>query len=204
VAARQLEILKAGARGAAFVVALPALVSFQIKGWVMGRDRALEGSTQALAWIPGLIGQYVRRAFLRCTLDHCATSAAIEFGTIFSATGTRIEDGVYIGPYCAIGLVHFERGVLVAPAVQIPSGRLTHGISDPSKPVRDQPGDRQLVRIGAGTWIGGAAIVMADIGADSIVGAGSVVTRPLPPRVVAGGAPARVLYHRDQPPHADD
>ena len=35
-----------------------------------------------------------------------------------------------------------------------------------------------LVRIGAGAWIGSAAVVMADVGANSIVGAGSVVTKP--------------------------
>jgi acetyltransferase-like isoleucine patch superfamily enzyme len=104
---------------------------------------------------------------------------------------------VYIGPFCAIGHVHFEHDVLVAPAVQIPSGRLTHGISDPSTPVREQAGARHGVRIGAGAWIGGAAVVMADVGRDTVVGAGAVVTRPLPDRVIAAGVPARVLRQRE-------
>jgi acetyltransferase-like isoleucine patch superfamily enzyme len=34
---------------------------------------------------------------------------------------------------------------------------------------------------------------MADIGRNSVVGAGSVVTRIIPNNVVAAGAPARVL-----------
>jgi virginiamycin A acetyltransferase len=191
--------VKAIARAAALVVVMPALCSFYIRAMILGRDRALEGSTQMFALVPGLIGQYVRRAFLQCTLDQCASTAAIEFGTIFSSVGTRIGERVYIGPYCAIGLVHFGPDVLVAPAVQIPSGRLTHGISDSSTPVREQQGVRQIVRIGAGSWIGGAAVVMADVGRDTIVGAGAVVTRPLPDRVVAGGVPARVLHNRDKP-----
>ena len=38
-----------------------------------------------------------------------------------------------------------------------------------------------------------AAVVMADVGRDTIVGAGAVVTRPLPDRVIAAGVPARVV-----------
>ena len=46
------------------------------------------------------------------------------------------------------------------------------------------------------TGIGSAAVVMADVGADTIVGAGTVVTAALPARVVAGGVSARVLRNR--------
>ena len=54
------------------------------------------------------------------------------------------------------------------------------------------------VRIGRGTWIGSAAIVMADVGADAVVAAGAVVTKPLPDMTISGGVPARVLRHRDR------
>jgi acetyltransferase-like isoleucine patch superfamily enzyme len=199
MAARSRETLKAIANGVALIAVTPALCSYWIRSRVLGRDRALEGSTQALGLVPGLLGQYLRRAFLGRTLAYCDPSALIEFGTIFSAAATRIDAHVYLGPYCAIGLVHFEHDVMVAPAVQIPSGRLTHGISDPTTPMRDQAGMPQLVRIGAGTWIGGASVVMADVGANTIVGAGAVVTKALPGGVVAGGVPARVLYNRDEP-----
>jgi maltose O-acetyltransferase len=44
-------------------------------------------------------------------------------------------------------------------------------------------------------WLGGGAIVLAGvtIGADSVIGAGSVVTRDVPAGVVAVGQPARVV-----------
>jgi hypothetical protein len=148
MAASSREALKAIAHGVALVLVTPALLSFWVRSWILGRDRSLEHSTQALGLIPGLIGQYLRRAFLRHTLAYCDPSALIEFGTIFSAAGTRIDAHVYLGPYCAIGLVHFEHDVMVAPAVQIPSGRLTHGISDPTTPMRDQA-DAATGRIGA-------------------------------------------------------
>ena len=116
--------------------------------------------------------------------------------TTFAAVGARIEDNVYIGPNCHIGLAHIERDVLIAPAVHIPSGPATHGISDPLIPIRNQPGRHRCVRIGAGTWIGAAAVVMADVGCGSVVGAGSVVTQPVPDGVIAGGIPAKVLGPR--------
>jgi acetyltransferase-like isoleucine patch superfamily enzyme len=194
------QAAKAAANAFALVVALPAIVSFRLRSVVIGRDRALEGSTQALAWLPGLVGRYVRRAFLRFAIDYCDPSATVEFGTIFSQAGARIDANAYIGPGCHIGLVHVERDVLVAAGVHIPSGGATHDFSDLTVPIRLQQHHRSLVRIGAGSWIGSATVVMADVGHDTVVGAGSVVTRPLPDYAVAAGAPARVIRLRTENP----
>jgi acetyltransferase-like isoleucine patch superfamily enzyme len=130
-------------------------------------------------------------------IDYCAPTAVIGFGTLFSQAGCRIEEHVYIGPGCHLGLVHLERGVLLASGVHVPSGPHTHG-TDPALPIRDQAGNLRRVRIGAGAWIGSNAVILADVGRDTIVGAGAVVTRPLPDRVVAAGVPARVVRQRDQ------
>lgn len=50
------------------------------------------------------------------------------------------------------------------------------------------------ITIGPGSWLGGGVIVLpgVDIGADVIVGAGSVVTRSLPSGVTAYGNPCRI------------
>jgi acetyltransferase-like isoleucine patch superfamily enzyme len=190
------ETLKAVARPLATAIMVPALCSFYIRRSLVGGDRALLASTQAQALIPGLLGQYLRRAFLARVLAHCAPTAVIEWGTLFSDTGTRLDDHVYIGPNCHIGLCHIERDVLVGPCVHIPSGRVTHGIGDPDQPIRDQIGERTQVRIGANSWIGSAAVVMASIGPATVVGAGAVVTRELPGHVIAAGVPARVVRAR--------
>ncbi|MEU3451838.1 sugar O-acetyltransferase [Streptomyces thermolilacinus] len=51
------------------------------------------------------------------------------------------------------------------------------------------------VTIGDNVWLGGGVIVCpgVTVGADTVVGAGSVVTRDLPPGVLAVGSPARVV-----------
>ena len=190
------EPIKALARGAALAVAFPSVLSFRIRSQVLGADRALEGSSQAWALVPGLAGQYLRRAFLSRAVAHCAPSATVEFGTIFSAAGVRLDENVYVGPRCHLGLVHIERDALLAAGVHVPSGARTHGIDNPSAPIREQPGEKALIRIGAGSWIGSAAIVMADVGRDTVVGAGAVVTHPLPDRSIAAGVPARVIRRR--------
>lgn len=190
------EAAKAAARALALLLILPEYLSFLIRGAVMGRDRALEGSSQLIGLAPGLLGQYLRRALLSLCLDHVDGSAAIEFGTLFSQTGARLDARAYVGPRCHLGLVHIGEGALLAAGVHVPSGARTHFSEDLDQAIIDQGGERRAVHIGAGAWIGSAAVVMADVGAGAIVGAGAVVTKPVPAYAIVGGVPARVLRQR--------
>jgi maltose O-acetyltransferase len=56
------------------------------------------------------------------------------------------------------------------------------------------------ITIGDNVWLGGGVIVLAgvEVGANTVVGAGSVVTRDLPADVVATGSPARVTRSVDR------
>ena len=51
------------------------------------------------------------------------------------------------------------------------------------------------IEIGADVWVGGGALILAGvrIGSQSVIGAGSVVTRDIPDRVFAAGNPCRVI-----------
>ncbi len=51
------------------------------------------------------------------------------------------------------------------------------------------------ITIGARAWLGGGVIVLPgiSIGEDAIIGAGSVVTRPVAPGAVAAGNPCRPI-----------
>ena len=191
-----MSVFKRIAFIAATVSVAPSLLSYAIKSAMFGRDRALHGSSQALSLVPGIVGQYLRRAFYCRVLDECHASVTIEFGTLFSQAGARLGEQVYVGPHCHLGLVHLERDVLIAAGVHVPSGPETHGISSLDLPIREQPGNLRMVRIGAGSWIGSGAVVMADVGRDSVVAAGAVVTEALPDRIIAAGVPARVVRQR--------
>ena len=194
------DLAKILLRAAATVAVGPVLLLHAMKVPILGKDRALAGSTQLLALVPGLTGQYFRRAFLVWTIRDCHPSALVEFGTIFSKAEASLGENVYIGPYCSIGAAEIGRDTLIGPGVHLLSGARLHGTADPTTPIREQAGEVVRVSIGAGCWIGAGAVVMADIGQDSIVGAGAVVTRPIPSGVVAVGMPARVIRGRAEVP----
>jgi maltose O-acetyltransferase len=85
-----------------------------------------------------------------------------------------IGDDVQIGPYVQ----------LLTP---------THPLEP--EPRRQKWEAAEPITIGDNVWLGGGAVVCpgVTIGADTVVGAGSVVTRDLPAGVLALGAPARVV-----------
>jgi acetyltransferase-like isoleucine patch superfamily enzyme len=72
-----------------------------------------------------------------------------------------------------------------------------HGIEAGGPPSR-LPGRTAEVVVEEDCWLGAGVIVLpgARVGAGTIVGAGSVVTKSLPPGVIAAGVPARVLRSR--------
>ena len=81
--------------------------------------------------------------------------------------------------------------VLIGPHVQLLTP--THPI-EPA-PRRDKWEAAEPITIEDNVWIGGGAIVCpgVTIGENSVIGAGSVVTRDIPANVVAVGNPARVI-----------
>jgi maltose O-acetyltransferase len=81
--------------------------------------------------------------------------------------------------------------VQIGPNVQLLTA--THPL-EPG-PRRDKWEAAEPIVIADNVWLGGGVIVCpgVTIAADTVVGAGSVVTRDLPERVVAVGSPARVI-----------
>lgn len=70
-----------------------------------------------------------------------------------------------------------------------------HVYEDPDVPVGRQWPTERAVRIGSGSWLGTGVVVLpgASIGANAVIGAGSVVTGEVPAHSVAVGSPARVI-----------
>jgi virginiamycin A acetyltransferase len=153
-------------------------------------------ATQLLSIVPGKLGSYLRIAFNRVTMTYCDMETVIGFATLFSQIDTEIHKGVYIGPQCNIGMCSIGENTLIASGVHIISGSNQHSFSDLSKPIQQQGGTYTKVSIGKDCWIGNGALVFANIGDHSIIGAGSVVTKDIPAYSIAVGNPARILRSR--------
>ncbi|HYX37547.1 MAG TPA: acyltransferase [Oligoflexus sp.] len=104
----------------------------------------------------------------------------INNGCVFNASGS-----IQIGDRCRFGY-----GVLIFDSdLHEENPQLRH--------IRPEPAP---VTIEDDVWIGSRAIILAGIriGQGSIVGAGSIVTRDVPPNTVVAGNPARILREVEQ------
>ena len=70
----------------------------------------------------------------------------------------RIGRGVYIGPFCNLGLCTVEDDVLLATEVHVMSGFAQHGYESLDTPIREQKGRLLNIRIGADTWVGNKSV----------------------------------------------
>ena len=111
-----------------------------------------------------------------------------------------IGAGSHVGAYCSLwagdtASITLGEHALLGPEVFVTASNyeVRAGV-----PVMDQPHREADVVIGARTWLGARVIVLpgVTIGDECVVGAGSVVTRSLPPGSIAVGSPARVVGQR--------
>jgi acetyltransferase-like isoleucine patch superfamily enzyme len=118
--------------------------------------------------------------------------------------GIRIGDHVHIatyvsvvgGGFCDIGdFVNLSAGSRLITGTDVMDGS---GLNGPTIPSDLRAVHRGHVRIGAHAIIATNSVVQTDveIGEGTIVGAGSVVTRSLPPWTICYGAPARPMKDR--------
>lgn len=86
--------------------------------------------------------------------------------------------------------VHVGDFTLFGPAVQIYTA--THPMN---AQLRRRQEAAKPITIGRDVWVGGGAILNpgVTIGDEAVIGAGSVVTKDIPPKVFAAGIPCRVI-----------
>jgi acetyltransferase-like isoleucine patch superfamily enzyme len=183
---------------AAGVVVSPLLVAWRLAA-LRGRGSICFAScSQLLSLFPGRTGSYLRRAFYRRTLVACSDDAHIEFGTVLAHRDVSIGRGVYIGTFCSLGKVTIGDNVMIGSNVDILSSRHQHRHIN-GRLLGSEGGAFSMVEIGANTWIGNSAVIMASVGAGCIVGAGSVVVKPVRDGATVVGNPGREVV-----PRADD
>ena len=104
----------------------------------------------------------------------------------------KILQGVILDP-SHVWHINIGDGVTIAPGVHI----LAHDAS-----MKNHLGYTRIgkVNIGSAVFIGAGSIILpgTTIGDNSIIGAGSVVTKDIPPNVIAAGNPAHVLLSLEE------
>ena len=194
------QMLKSAAQFVALAIALPAYGLYTLGSALLGTQRVFPGWSQALGLLPGISGQWLRRAFYRLALPRCGDGSVVSFGALLTHPASEIGEHAYIGPYTILGDVVVEDDVLIASHVSITNGMRQHGIDRLDIPVREQPGQWPRITIGRDSWIGERAVVMANVGRHCVVGAGSVVTKPVPDYAIVVGVPARIVDWRGPKP----
>ena len=159
-----------------------------------GRIQRAIGLTERLNRIPFAERDAIRQAFSELT----GTAVDETFSLIppvYSEHGLSIRVGrnVFINQGCTlndIGGIEIGDDVLIGPRVSL----ITSG--HPLDPTQRR---RQIVAapivIERNVWLCAGAIVLqgVTVGEDSVVAAGAVVTRDVPPATLVAGVPARVL-----------
>ena len=114
----------------------------------------------------------------------------------------HIGSNTYIQPGCILNA--FVGNIIIGDNCMIAAHcALTpylHGFADTHRPMREQPlTSRGDIVIEDDVWLGLNVSVMdgVTIGQGTIIGAGAVVTKDIPPYAIAGGVPARVIRFRE-------
>jgi UDP-2-acetamido-3-amino-2,3-dideoxy-glucuronate N-acetyltransferase len=152
-------------------------------------------STGAIVFAGTRIGARVIVGDQACVRERCGLGddvvvgrgSLVENDTTVGAR-TKIQAMVYVTAYTTV-----EEDVFLAPCVQTSNDNFM-GRTERRHDLRKGPTIRRGARVGAGAVLCPAV----EIGAEAFVGAGAVVVKDVPPRVVVVGNPARVL--RDVPP----
>ncbi len=169
----------------AFFVLLnaPILLLYRALLSVSKKDAFFASFSQFYSLLPGQTGVYMRRNFYRFVLPDFGKNVTIGFGTLFSHQDTTIGDNVYIGPQCNIGMCKIGSECLIGSGVHILSGRNQHKFSDHNTPLRNQGGHYTKIEIGDNCWIGNLSVIMGDIAARSVIGAGSIIVKATHPGI---------------------
>jgi acetyltransferase-like isoleucine patch superfamily enzyme len=114
-----------------------------------------------------------------------------------------LGDRSWLGPFCLVygnGGVTIGSNVLVAGHTSI--NTVSHSADRCDIPINDQPAVIDPVVIEDDVWIGLNAVILqgVTIGRGTIVGAGAVVNKSIPPWSIAVGVPARVVGRRKGAP----
>tara|TARA_R110001592_G_scaffold148669_1_gene373814 strand:+ start:2057 stop:2680 length:624 start_codon:yes stop_codon:yes gene_type:complete len=194
-----MRTLKRFLKLAFLALAFPLYLLFLLFAQLGNTDGVFMSFSQGLSLIPGKFGTYLRAAFYHLACPATSDEISVGFLTILSHRNTSIAKGVYIGPQCNIGMCSIGENTLIGSGVHVLSGSRQHEFTDITKPIQEQGGTFEKVRIGADCWLGNTALVMASLEDRSILAAGSVLTKPSAKGDILVGNPAKCINNRLTP-----
>jgi len=117
----------------------------------------------------------------------------------FSCINNAVGD-VIIGDHTRVGLHNTIIGpVSIGSHVNLAQGitvtALNHNFADKNLRIDEQGVSTSPVTIGDDIWIGANAVILpgVTIGNHSVVAAGAVVTKDVPPHTLVAGVPAKII-----------
>jgi L-malate glycosyltransferase len=191
------RLIKSAGNVAALVLTAPLWSIARFQAAATDNEDCFAFGSELLSLVPGRVGIYLRRGYYRMCLDACSNDVEIGFGTTIAHPQVRIGRRVYIGNRCTIGSVVIGDEVAIGSNVDILSGRYQHNFDDLDRPILEIKPTFQQIVVGRNSWIGNSAVIMAEVGEDCIIGAGSVVVKPISDRSVAVGNPSKVVRSRE-------
>ena len=173
--------------------------------------------------IPGSIGMFARRLWMRKQLSHLGHSANFSIGAVITRGGGisvgnnysqmrntslyAFNGSIKIGHRVSVnsrvcidasenGLIIIGNDVLIGPNVVIRASN--HCYTNRDIPINQQGHSGGKIIIDDDVWIGANAVILpgVTIGCHAIIAAGAVVTRDLKPYEIVGGIPARRIATR--------
>ena len=118
------------------------------------------------------------------------------FNIVFRGKSITIGDNVGISgaTLCAVEDIHIGNNLMIGSGAIITTTD-SHPIHWEARRLHAEPPASAQVVIGNDVFIGARSIILkgVTIGDGAVIGAGAVVTKSIPPRVIAAGNPARII-----------
>ncbi len=135
----------------------------------------------------------------RCTVGRQAIIRPTNVLIDEPGEGLKVGDRSNIGAMSYIGcsgFIEIGKNVMMGPRVSLLAEN--HNFERTDIPMAEQGVVRSFIKIEDNCWIGSGSTILAGVtvGHDSIIAAGTVVTKDVPPWSIAAGVPARVIRDR--------
>ncbi|MCA9930922.1 MAG: acyltransferase [Anaerolineales bacterium] len=150
--------------------------------------------------LPPYVGSRIRVRTLRALGFHGISPSVVMWGLPTITGQGNIYGRLHVGDICRFNVGCFLNlgdtitiGRHVGFGQQVMILTETHAIGTPD--YRSGQLTPRPVTIGNGCWIGARATILpgVTIGDGAVIAAGAVITKDVPPHVVAGGVPAKII-----------